>query len=78
MKSHLRGIKHAARGLAVGLFRNLPAPLVRGSFRPRTFEDQVYVSIIVEGDICFDVGSNVGGMSLLFSMLAGSRGLATM
>lgn len=42
---------------------------------PEGFEEQIYCAAVVPGDTCFDVGANVGQMSLLFAELAGPEGL---
>jgi len=42
---------------------------------PRTFEEQVYVAVVMENDVCYDVGANIGVVSLLLSRLVGRAGL---
>jgi FkbM family methyltransferase len=41
---------------------------------PRSYEEQIYVSLIRRGDVCFDVGANNGDVSLLMARLAGYSG----
>lgn len=45
-----------------------------GRFQARCLEEQIYKAIICEGDICYDIGANIGEISLLFSMLTGPKG----
>ncbi len=42
--------------------------------RTESYENCMYRSIINPGDICFDIGANVGEVSLLLSRLAGRSG----
>jgi FkbM family methyltransferase len=41
---------------------------------PQSFEEQLYISLIEVGDVCFDVGANVGNVSVLLSRLSGKDG----
>jgi FkbM family methyltransferase len=45
--------------------------------RANSFEEQLYHALIRPGDACFDVGANVGEVSLLLAKLAGESGLVT-
>jgi FkbM family methyltransferase len=42
--------------------------------RPRNFEQQIYSALVREGDICFDVGANVGDVALYLARLTGRTG----
>jgi FkbM family methyltransferase len=46
-----------------------------GIVRPRNFEEQIYRAAVEEGDVCFDVGANVGEVAVLLARLATRRGL---
>jgi FkbM family methyltransferase len=41
---------------------------------PANFEEQIYEAIIRPGDYCYDVGANVGDVSLFLARLAGPSG----
>ena len=41
---------------------------------PANFEEQIYEAVIRPGDYCYDVGANVGDVSLFLARLAGPRG----
>jgi FkbM family methyltransferase len=41
----------------------------------REFEDQLYDALVEPGDVCWDVGANVGEMSVRLARLAGPSGL---
>lgn len=43
--------------------------------KPSTFEDQLYYSIIKVNDVCYDIGANDGGVSMLLSELTGAKGM---
>jgi FkbM family methyltransferase len=62
------GILHRAKQSAKILFnlRRLP--------RPHTLEEQVYAGIVREGDVCFDIGANVGWIALFLARTAGMTG----
>ena len=53
----------------VGLRRPMSGPP-----RPHSYEEQIYAAIVREGDVVFDVGANVGEVSLFLSRLAGPSG----
>jgi FkbM family methyltransferase len=42
---------------------------------PDSYEEQIYAAVIREGDISFDIGANVGAVSLFLARLAGPSGL---
>jgi hypothetical protein len=42
--------------------------------RPRSLEEQVYAEVVREGDICFDIGANVGWIALFLARTAGAAG----
>ncbi len=42
--------------------------------RPRTLEEQVYAAAVRDGDICLDIGANVGWMALFLARTAGPEG----
>jgi FkbM family methyltransferase len=62
------GILHRAKQSAKVLLnlRRLP--------RPSTFEEQVYREVVREGDVCFDIGANVGWIALFLARTAGPAG----
>jgi FkbM family methyltransferase len=41
----------------------------------REFEDQLYDASVEPGDICYDIGANVGDMSVRLARLSGAQGL---
>jgi FkbM family methyltransferase len=41
---------------------------------PRSFEEQIYYSLVQRNDICYDVGAHAGEVSMLMARLAGSAG----
>src|SRR5215468_9203389 len=41
---------------------------------PTHFEEQIYRAAIEEGDICFDVGANVGDVAIFLARIATPRG----
>lgn len=41
---------------------------------PSTFEEQIYAAAITQGDVVFDIGANVGRVSLFAALLAGQSG----
>ena len=41
---------------------------------PANFEEQIYEAVIRPGDYCYDIGANVGDVSLFLARLAGPRG----
>ena len=41
---------------------------------PANFEEQIYEAVIRPGDYCYDVGANVGDVSLFLARLAGPSG----
>jgi len=51
-------------------FQQWPRNLVT----PANFEEQIYEAIIRPGDCCYDVGANVGDVSLFLARLAGPSG----
>jgi tRNA A58 N-methylase Trm61 len=46
----------------------------KAAVRPRNFEQQIYSALVREGDICFDVGANVGDVALYLARLTGRTG----
>jgi FkbM family methyltransferase len=62
------GILHRAKQSAKVLLnlRRLP--------RPSTLEEQVYRAVVREGDVCFDIGANVGWIALFLARTAGAAG----
>ncbi len=61
--------------IAISLKRAVKELLTRlGKPRPQTYEEQIYVSLVRRGDVCFDVGANNGDVSLLLARLAGYSG----
>jgi FkbM family methyltransferase len=62
-------------GIATSSKRAVKELLTRlGKPRPQSFEEQIYVSLIRRGDVCFDVGANNGDVSLMLARLAGYSG----
>lgn len=45
-----------------------------GAVRPRHFEEQIYRAAVEEGDICFDVGANVGHVAIFLARIVTPRG----
>lgn len=43
--------------------------------RANSYEDQIYEALVRSGDVCFDVGANIGEVSLFLAKLAGDAGL---
>jgi len=43
--------------------------------QPTSLEEQIYFSVIFPNDICFDIGANDGGVSMLLSQLVGVNGV---
>lgn len=41
---------------------------------PRSFEEQIYTAVVNPNDSCYDIGGNIGEVSLLLSQLAGRAG----
>ncbi len=41
---------------------------------PRSFEEQIYISVVRTNDLCLDVGANAGEVSVLLARLAGKGG----
>ena len=62
------GPLHRAKQSAKVLFnlRRLP--------RPTTLEEQVYRAVVQDGDVCFDIGANVGWIALFLARTAGVAG----
>ncbi len=62
------GILHRAKQSAKVLFnlRRLP--------KPNTLEEQVYAEVVRDGDVCFDIGANVGWIALFLARTAGVAG----
>jgi FkbM family methyltransferase len=62
------GILHRAKQSAKVFFnlRRLP--------KPSTLEEQVYREVVQEGDVCFDIGANVGWIALFLARTAGPKG----
>jgi FkbM family methyltransferase len=56
--------------------KRLLTSLIGASSRPEaaTLEDQIYCAAIRRGDVCFDVGANVGNVARLMARLATDRG----
>jgi FkbM family methyltransferase len=46
----------------------------RNRVTPANFEEQIYEAVILPGDHCYDVGANVGDVSLFLAHLAGPSG----
>jgi FkbM family methyltransferase len=42
--------------------------------RPSTLEEQVYAAVVRDGDVCFDIGANVGWIALFLARTAGAPG----
>ncbi len=42
--------------------------------RPQSFEEQIYVSVVRQDDVCYDVGANWGDVSMFLARLAGPAG----
>ena len=42
--------------------------------KPSTLEEQVYRAVVREGDVCFDIGANVGWIALFLARTAGPTG----
>ena len=42
--------------------------------QPQDLEEQIYQSLIRNGDTVFDIGANIGSVALIFSRLAGPNG----
>jgi FkbM family methyltransferase len=62
-------IKRAAKELL-----GYPQSPRKGAVRPANFEEQIYRAAIEEGDICFDVGANVGEVAIFLARIATPRG----
>jgi hypothetical protein len=62
-------IKRAAKELL-----GYPQSPRKGVVRPTNFEEQIYRAAIEEGDICFDVGANVGDVAIFLARIATPRG----
>jgi FkbM family methyltransferase len=62
------GTLHRAKQSAKVLFnlRRLP--------RPSSLEEQVYAAVVRDGDLCFDIGANVGWIALFLARTAGVAG----
>src|SRR5262249_42148105 len=62
------GVLYRARQAAKVLFnlRRLP--------KPSTLEEQVYAEVVRDGDVCFDIGANVGWIALFLAGTAGAAG----
>jgi len=46
----------------------------RNRVTPANFEEQIYEAIVRPGDCCYDVGANVGDVSVFLARLVGPRG----
>jgi FkbM family methyltransferase len=57
---------------------NVPSKLLRKwrvlLNRPTDFEEQAYAALVRKGDLVFDVGANIGGVSRFLSVLVGKEG----
>lgn len=42
---------------------------------PSSFEEQIYEAVVAEGDVCFDVGANLGQVALFLARQAGPEGI---
>jgi FkbM family methyltransferase len=42
---------------------------------PRSFEEQIYAAAVTEGDVCFDVGANLGEVALFLARQTGPEGI---
>ena len=42
---------------------------------PGSFEEQIYFAAVRPGDVCFDVGANIGEVSVFLAQIVGERGL---
>ena len=42
--------------------------------RPKTYEEQIYASLVQLGDTCLDVGANVGDVAIFIARLCGDSG----
>jgi FkbM family methyltransferase len=42
--------------------------------RATSYEEQLYLGLVREGDVCFDVGANVGAVALFLAKVSGPRG----
>ncbi len=62
------GVLHRAKQSAKVLFNLRRIP------RPSSLEEQVYAEVIREGDVCFDIGANVGWTALFLARTAGPAG----
>jgi FkbM family methyltransferase len=68
-------LEEIALGIVTSLKRTVKEMLAwLGKPRPQSYEEQIYVSLIRRGDVCFDVGANNGDVSLLLARLAGYSG----
>jgi FkbM family methyltransferase len=67
-RSEAIGILHRAKQSAKVLFNLRRRP------RPSTLEEQVYAEVVRDGDVCFDIGANVGWIALFLARTAGARG----
>ena len=52
-----------------------PAPGEMELAAPRSFEEQIYAAVVVEGDVCFDVGANLGQVALFLARQTGPEGM---
>jgi FkbM family methyltransferase len=49
--------------------------LLKATQQPCTYEEQIYSGLIMEHDVCFDVGANQGDVAVFMAKLAGKLGL---
>src|SRR5262245_35605379 len=42
--------------------------------KPSSLEEQVFAEVVREGDVCFDIGANVGWIALFLARTAGAAG----
>ena len=42
---------------------------------PASFEEQVYDAVVLEGDVCYDLGANFGEVALFLARRAGRGGM---
>ena len=68
LESHPIKLLYRAKQSAKVLFNLRRRP------RPHSLEEQVYAEIVRDGDVCFDIGANVGWIALFLARTAGVTG----
>lgn len=67
-------VKHVVKEL-IGIYqRPMKQKLNLKYISPQSFEEQIYCSVVFKDDICYDIGANIGEVSLLLARLTGEHG----